>query len=111
MQIICADRSFCSGVFRVGSSVSCVAIAAERFPSCSSAVLYFRSDRFSITNDNGRSTLTIRDVKDMDQGAYTCEAINAKGLVFGIPDGVLTLTSESNPGADTSPLNLLIPLI
>lgn len=49
-------------------------------------------------SENGRGTLTIRDVKESDQGAYTCEAINAKGLVFGIPDGVLTLTSTSNPG-------------
>lgn len=51
-----------------------------------------------MTSENGRGTLTIRDVKESDQGAYTCEAINAKGLVFGIPDGVLTLSSNSNPG-------------
>ncbi|KAM9751596.1 basement membrane-specific heparan sulfate proteoglycan core protein isoform 3-T3 [Menidia menidia] len=56
------------------------------------------SNRISMTNENGRGTLTIRDVKEADQGAYTCEAINAKGLVFGIPDGVLTLTSNSNSG-------------
>ncbi|KAM7405195.1 hypothetical protein PAMP_012476 [Pampus punctatissimus] len=55
------------------------------------------SGRISMTSENGRGTLTIRDVKEADQGAYTCEAINAKGLVFGIPDGVLTLTSGSNP--------------
>lgn len=55
-----------------------------------------------MTSENGRGTLTIRDVKEADQGAYTCEAINAKGLVFGIPDGVLTLTSNPNPGTDTS---------
>lgn len=54
-----------------------------------------------MTSDNGRGTLTIRDVKETDQGAYTCEAINAKGLVFGIPDGVLTLTSNPSPGTDT----------
>lgn len=53
-----------------------------------------------MTSENGRGTLTIRDVKEADQGAYTCEAINAKGLVFGIPDGVLTLTSNPNPGTD-----------
>lgn len=56
--------------------------------------------RFSITNQNGRGTLTIRDVKESDQGAYSCEAINAKGLVFGIPDGVLTLTLNPNPGTE-----------
>lgn len=60
--------------------------------------------RISSTSENGRGTLTIRDVKEADQGAYTCEAINAKGLVFGIPDGVLTLTSNPNQGTDTSPL-------
>uniref|UniRef100_A0A665UZW2 Heparan sulfate proteoglycan 2 n=1 Tax=Echeneis naucrates TaxID=173247 RepID=A0A665UZW2_ECHNA len=56
------------------------------------------SGRISMSSENGRGTLIIRDVKEADQGAYTCEAINAKGLVFGIPDGVLTLTSNPNPG-------------
>uniref|UniRef100_A0A3Q4MA73 Heparan sulfate proteoglycan 2 n=1 Tax=Neolamprologus brichardi TaxID=32507 RepID=A0A3Q4MA73_NEOBR len=60
------------------------------------------SNRITVTSDNGRGTLIIRDVKESDQGAYTCEAINAKGLVFGIPDGVLTLISNPNPGTDTS---------
>ncbi|XP_058266507.1 basement membrane-specific heparan sulfate proteoglycan core protein-like isoform X2 [Hemibagrus wyckioides] len=50
------------------------------------------SNRITISSENGRGTLTIRDVKEGDQGAYTCEAINAKGLVFAIPDGVLTLS-------------------
>ncbi|XP_015241296.1 PREDICTED: basement membrane-specific heparan sulfate proteoglycan core protein isoform X8 [Cyprinodon variegatus] len=57
-----------------------------------------KSDRFTMTSENGRGTLTIRDVKEADQGAYTCEAMNAKGLVFGIPDGVLTLIQNSNSG-------------
>uniref|UniRef100_W5M174 Heparan sulfate proteoglycan 2 n=1 Tax=Lepisosteus oculatus TaxID=7918 RepID=W5M174_LEPOC len=52
------------------------------------------SGRILMTSDNGRGTLTIRDVKDADQGAYTCEAINAKGMVFGIPDGVLILKQQ-----------------
>ncbi|XP_014002299.2 basement membrane-specific heparan sulfate proteoglycan core protein isoform X15 [Salmo salar] len=52
------------------------------------------SGRISMTSENGGGTLTIRDVKEADQGAYTCEAINAKGLVFGIPDGVLSLTQK-----------------
>ncbi|KPP76122.1 basement membrane-specific heparan sulfate proteoglycan core protein-like, partial [Scleropages formosus] len=56
------------------------------------------SSRFVIgitmTSENGRGTLIIRGVKDVDQGAYTCEAINAKGMVFGIPDGVLSLTQN-----------------
>ncbi|KAK3547531.1 hypothetical protein QTP86_021514, partial [Hemibagrus guttatus] len=50
------------------------------------------SNRITVSNENGRGTLTIRDVKEGDQGAYTCEAINAKGLVFAVPDGVLTLS-------------------
>ncbi|XP_070963572.1 basement membrane-specific heparan sulfate proteoglycan core protein-like [Oncorhynchus clarkii lewisi] len=52
------------------------------------------SGRISMTSENGRGSLTIRDVKEADQGAYTCEAINAKGLVFGIPDGVFSLTQK-----------------
>ncbi|XP_060751007.1 basement membrane-specific heparan sulfate proteoglycan core protein isoform X1 [Tachysurus vachellii] len=50
------------------------------------------SNRITMTSENGHGTLTVRDVKEGDQGAYTCEAINAKGLVFAIPDGVLTLS-------------------
>ncbi|XP_073426230.1 basement membrane-specific heparan sulfate proteoglycan core protein isoform X4 [Dendrobates tinctorius] len=49
------------------------------------------SSRVSMSSENGHGTLIIRDVKEADQGAYTCEAINAKGMVFGIPDGVLSL--------------------
>lgn len=62
-----------------------------------------------MTSENGRGTLTIRDVKEADQGAYTCEAINAKGLVFGIPDGVLTLASNPNPGTVTSFFLFFLP--
>uniref|UniRef100_A0A8C7C7Q3 Basement membrane-specific heparan sulfate proteoglycan core protein n=1 Tax=Neovison vison TaxID=452646 RepID=A0A8C7C7Q3_NEOVI len=47
--------------------------------------------RVTVTSEGGRGTLTIRDVKEADQGAYTCEAMNARGMVFGIPDGVLEL--------------------
>uniref|UniRef100_A0A452GNG7 Uncharacterized protein n=1 Tax=Gopherus agassizii TaxID=38772 RepID=A0A452GNG7_9SAUR len=53
--------------------------------------------RVSISSENGHGTLTIRDVKEADQGAYTCEAINARGMVFGIPDGVLSLTPRRGP--------------
>lgn len=47
-----------------------------------------------MTSEGGRGTLTIRDVKESDQGAYTCEAMNARGMVFGIPDGVLELIPQ-----------------
>ncbi|XP_065431034.1 basement membrane-specific heparan sulfate proteoglycan core protein isoform X3 [Chrysemys picta bellii] len=53
--------------------------------------------RVSISSENGHGTLTIRDVKEADQGAYTCEAINARGMVFGIPDGVLSLMPRRGP--------------
>ncbi|XP_041425839.1 basement membrane-specific heparan sulfate proteoglycan core protein isoform X10 [Xenopus laevis] len=55
------------------------------------------SNRVSMTSENGHGTLIIRDVKEADQGAYTCEAINAKGMVFGIPDGVLVLKPHRGP--------------
>ncbi|XP_077787120.1 basement membrane-specific heparan sulfate proteoglycan core protein-like isoform X2 [Podarcis muralis] len=55
------------------------------------------SRRVSITSKNGRGTLVIEDVKEANQGAYTCEAINARGMVFGIPDGVLSLTPGRGP--------------
>ncbi|XP_054857961.1 basement membrane-specific heparan sulfate proteoglycan core protein isoform X3 [Eublepharis macularius] len=55
------------------------------------------SRRVSITSENGHGTLIIRDIKEADQGAYTCEAINARGMVFGIPDGVLSLTPGQGP--------------
>ncbi|XP_039223672.1 basement membrane-specific heparan sulfate proteoglycan core protein isoform X11 [Crotalus tigris] len=55
------------------------------------------SRRVSFTSENGRGTLVIQDVKEADQGAYTCEAINARGMVFGIPDGVLSVTPSQGP--------------
>uniref|UniRef100_A0A8C5CHM1 Heparan sulfate proteoglycan 2 n=1 Tax=Gadus morhua TaxID=8049 RepID=A0A8C5CHM1_GADMO len=58
------------------------------------------SGRVSMSSKNGHGVLIIRDVKEADQGAYTCEAINAKGLVFGIPDGVLTLTNKGGDCPD-----------
>ncbi|XP_031987365.1 basement membrane-specific heparan sulfate proteoglycan core protein isoform X4 [Corvus moneduloides] len=50
------------------------------------------SHRVSIVSEAGQGTLTIQDVKEADQGAYTCEAINTLGMVFGIPDSILTVT-------------------
>lgn len=55
----------------------------------------------TVTSEGGRGTLTIRDVKEADQGAYTCEAMNARGMVFGIPDGVLELIPQR--GTTTGP--------
>uniref|UniRef100_A0A8C5LBW9 Basement membrane-specific heparan sulfate proteoglycan core protein n=1 Tax=Jaculus jaculus TaxID=51337 RepID=A0A8C5LBW9_JACJA len=56
--------------------------------------------RVTMTSEDGRGTLIIRDVKEADQGAYTCEAMNARGMVFGIPDGVLELVPRRGPCPD-----------
>ncbi|KAM7098229.1 basement membrane-specific heparan sulfate proteoglycan core protein isoform 13-T13 [Molossus nigricans] len=56
--------------------------------------------RVTVTSEGGRGTLTIQDVKEADQGAYTCEAMNARGMVFGIPDGVLELIPQRGPCED-----------
>ncbi|XP_069096158.1 basement membrane-specific heparan sulfate proteoglycan core protein isoform X2 [Pleurodeles waltl] len=58
------------------------------------------TSRVSMTSESGHGTLVIRDVKEADQGAYTCEAINTKGMVFGIPDGVLVLKPNRGPCPD-----------
>ena len=50
-----------------------------------------------MTSEGGRGTLIIRDVKEADQGAYTCEAMNSRGMVFGSPDGVLELGGGRPP--------------
>uniref|UniRef100_G3SPQ7 Basement membrane-specific heparan sulfate proteoglycan core protein n=1 Tax=Loxodonta africana TaxID=9785 RepID=G3SPQ7_LOXAF len=56
--------------------------------------------RVTMTSEGGRGTLTIRDVKEADQGAYTCEAMNARGMVLGVPDGVLELIPQRGPCPD-----------
>ncbi|XP_072465307.1 basement membrane-specific heparan sulfate proteoglycan core protein isoform X4 [Notamacropus eugenii] len=56
--------------------------------------------RVKVTSEGGRGTLTIQDVKEADQGAYTCEAMNSRGMVFGIPDGVLELIPQRGPCPD-----------
>ncbi|XP_072887750.1 basement membrane-specific heparan sulfate proteoglycan core protein isoform X3 [Hemitrygon akajei] len=53
------------------------------------------SSRVTMTSQNGQGTLIIRDVKESDQGAYTCEAINTRGMIFAIPDALLVLKSNS----------------
>ena len=47
-----------------------------------------------MTSEGGRGTLDIHDVKESDQGAYTCEAINSRGMIFAIPDAVLILQAR-----------------
>ncbi|XP_071805292.1 basement membrane-specific heparan sulfate proteoglycan core protein-like isoform X3 [Asterias amurensis] len=40
-------------------------------------------------SENGRGMLTIYNVQESDQGAYTCEAMNSIGYLFAIPDAIL----------------------
>uniref|UniRef100_T1IKD2 Basement membrane-specific heparan sulfate proteoglycan core protein n=1 Tax=Strigamia maritima TaxID=126957 RepID=T1IKD2_STRMM len=50
--------------------------------------------RVTTTTENGVGTLTIRNVQLSDQGAYTCEAINNKQSVLGVPDTILVVISS-----------------
>uniref|UniRef100_UPI00358F08DF basement membrane-specific heparan sulfate proteoglycan core protein isoform X2 n=1 Tax=Myxine glutinosa TaxID=7769 RepID=UPI00358F08DF len=55
------------------------------------------SNRIRMSSEGGRGTLDIHDVKESDQGAYTCEAINSRGMIFAIPDAVLILQTQKGP--------------
>jgi len=35
------------------------------------------------------SVLTITQSRESDEGAYTCEALNAKGSIFAVPDTIV----------------------
>ncbi|XP_054720927.1 basement membrane-specific heparan sulfate proteoglycan core protein-like [Uloborus diversus] len=51
--------------------------------------------RVSVTSENGRGTVTIRDARQSDQGAWSCEAINSKDGVLAIPDTVLVVKPKA----------------
>nr|XP_042896680.1 basement membrane-specific heparan sulfate proteoglycan core protein [Parasteatoda tepidariorum] len=51
--------------------------------------------RVSVTSENGRGTVTIRDSRQSDQGAWSCEAINSKDSVLAIPDTVLVVKPKA----------------
>nr|XP_039259403.1 basement membrane-specific heparan sulfate proteoglycan core protein-like isoform X1 [Styela clava] len=53
--------------------------------------------RISMTSVNGKGELTIKQAWRIDQGAYTCEAINSKGSIFAVPDAVLTVIDAGEP--------------
>lgn len=36
-------------------------------------------------------TLTIRDVRESDGGAYSCEALNNQGFLFAVPDAIVNV--------------------
>ncbi|KAL1421369.1 hypothetical protein MTO96_000452 [Rhipicephalus appendiculatus] len=50
--------------------------------------------RVSTTSDNGFGTVTIRDVRLSDQGAWSCEAINSKQSVLATPDAILVVKNK-----------------
>ncbi|CAJ0568074.1 unnamed protein product, partial [Mesorhabditis spiculigera] len=41
------------------------------------------------TSEGGVGVLTVQDAQPLDQGAYTCEAINVKGRVLATPDCIV----------------------
>lgn len=49
-----------------------------------------------MTSESGFGVLTCRDAQIIDQGAYSCEAINAKGSTFAVPDCIVVV----KPAAD-----------
>ncbi|XP_070560394.1 uncharacterized protein [Ptychodera flava] len=49
------------------------------------------AQRVIATTEDGKGVLTITDAREEDSGAYTCEAMNNKGYVFAIPDGVVVV--------------------
>ncbi|XP_075744883.1 terribly reduced optic lobes isoform X24 [Rhipicephalus microplus] len=50
--------------------------------------------RVSTTSDDGFGTVTIRDVRLSDQGAWSCEAINSKQSVLATPDAILVVKNK-----------------
>lgn len=50
----------------------------------------------TMTSELGFGVLTCRDAQIIDQGAYSCEAINAKGSTFAVPDCIIVV----KPSAD-----------
>ncbi|KHJ45819.1 immunoglobulin domain protein [Trichuris suis] len=58
--------------------------------------------RCTQSTDQGLGKLTIRNASDIDQGAYTCEAINSKGRILATPDAILTVTCPGVSGVCSS---------
>ncbi|XP_040361205.1 basement membrane-specific heparan sulfate proteoglycan core protein isoform X4 [Ixodes scapularis] len=50
--------------------------------------------RVTTTSDNGYGVVTIRDVRQSDQGAWSCEAINSKQSVLATPDAILVVKTK-----------------
>ncbi|VDK17746.1 unnamed protein product, partial [Anisakis simplex] len=54
-------------------------------------------------SEGGLGTLTINDAQPLDQGAYTCEAINVKGRVLATPDCIVRIVSIPSPTYEPRP--------
>lgn len=50
--------------------------------------------RCNITNNQGIGILIVTDVRLSDAGAYSCEAINANGREFAVPDTIVEVINE-----------------
>uniref|UniRef100_A0AC34Q6P2 Basement membrane-specific heparan sulfate proteoglycan core protein n=1 Tax=Panagrolaimus sp. JU765 TaxID=591449 RepID=A0AC34Q6P2_9BILA len=48
-------------------------------------------------SEGGVGTLTVNNAQPLDQGAYTCEAINVKGRVLATPDCIVRIVSIPAP--------------
>uniref|UniRef100_A0A183CLT6 Basement membrane proteoglycan n=1 Tax=Globodera pallida TaxID=36090 RepID=A0A183CLT6_GLOPA len=55
------------------------------------------------TYEGGVGTLSVQNAQPMDQGAYTCEAINVKGRVLATPDCIVRIVSIPAPQAPQPP--------
>ncbi|XP_077509167.1 basement membrane-specific heparan sulfate proteoglycan core protein-like isoform X46 [Amblyomma americanum] len=50
--------------------------------------------RVTTTSEGGFGVVTIRDVRQSDQGAWSCEAINSKQSVLATPDAILVVKNK-----------------
>jgi len=51
--------------------------------------------RVTMTSLDGSGTLTIRNIQLSDQGAYSCQAINAVGTKLATPDSIVSVTPKA----------------
>jgi len=51
--------------------------------------------RVTMTSVDGTGTLTIRNIQLSDQGAYSCQAINAVGTKLATPDSIVSVTPKA----------------
>uniref|UniRef100_F1KPK5 Basement membrane proteoglycan n=1 Tax=Ascaris suum TaxID=6253 RepID=F1KPK5_ASCSU len=54
-------------------------------------------------SEGGLGTLTVNNAQPLDQGAYTCEAINVKGRVLATPDCIVRIVNIPAPSYEPRP--------